>query len=399
MEEGAPAEGPDEELSGFRAPLPIEDRIWRHPSEMVPPAPTRARRLRAGWSVGVVSGLIGSVLTFGLIAASGSLSSGGPAQVREVLVRETVRPANLSAPDGGGSVVRIAEEVSPAIVRIVAEGDTTSGGSGVLFRDNGYLLTNAHVVDEATRITVILADASEHAGEVVGHDADTDVAVVKIEREEPFPTAVLGSATTLRVGQPTVAIGSPLGLVGGSSVTTGVISQLGRVVRASGQVPLLDMIQTDAAIAPGSSGGALLDLDGSVVGVTTAIAVSDVGAEGLGFAVPIDIARAVADDIIETGSAVHVWLGIEGHSLEAAEADAVGVAGAAVVRRVVADSPAAAAGLEVGDVIVGVGDDEVISMSALVISLRRLDPGDEVRLVVLRGGERREVDVVLARRP
>lgn len=396
-------EGRDDEVP-FRAPLPPEDRIWRHPSEVhAGPGPAEAlipaaRRPHSGWSVGVISGLIGSVMTFGLIAVSGGLS---PSPPREVLVRETVRPASLAdrAPDDPGGVIRIAEEVSPAIVRIVAQSETTSGGSGVLFRDNGYLLTNAHVVENAERITVILANGSELTGELVGSDADTDVAVVKVERDEPFNTAALGSAAGLRIGQPTIAIGSPLGLVGGSSVTTGVVSQLGRVVAASDRPPLLDMIQTDAAIAPGSSGGALLDGEGYVIGITTAIAVSEVGAEGLGFAVPIDIARAVADDIIATGSAVHVWLGIEGQSLDAATADGLGVQGGAVVRRVVDDSPADAAGLEADDVILSVSGEDVISMSALVIQLRRLDPGDEVSLGLVRDGSSMTLRVVLATRP
>jgi S1-C subfamily serine protease len=403
MEHGATGEGADDDGS-FRAPLPPDDRLWRHPSEVAALAPTSpvatARRPHSSWSVGVVSGLIGSVLTFGLIAVSGALSPGGTPAPREVLVRESVRPAGLSSAGREATGVEaIAEEVTPAIVRIVAEGDVPSGGSGVMFRDNGYLLTNAHVVDEAERITVIFADGSELEGALVGFDTDTDVAVVKVERDEPFTVAALGTATDLRVGQATIAIGSPLGLVGGSSVTTGVVSQLGRVVRASERAPLLDMIQTDAAIAPGSSGGALLDGDGYVIGVTTAIAVSEVGAEGLGFAVPIDIARAVAEDIIATGSAVHVWLGIEGHTLGAPEADALGVRGGAVVRRVVDDSPAAGAGLEVDDVILTVSEEDIISMSALVIHLRRLDPGDEVRLGLVRDGTPLTVTVVLAQRP
>jgi len=203
----------------------------------------------------------------------------------------------------------------------------------------------------------------------------------------------------LRVGQATVAIGSPLGLIGGSSVTTGVVSALGRRVPTPEGPPLLDMIQTDAAIAPGSSGGALLDVTGSVIGITTAIAVSDAGAEGLGFATPIDIARSVADDIIATGQAVHVWLGIEGRDLDAASADANGLSGGAVVVDVVEDSPADEVGLVADDIIVAISGAQAPSMSALVIALRDREPGERVNLEVLRRGERSMVEVELTSRP
>jgi S1-C subfamily serine protease len=159
------------------------------------------------------------------------------------------------------------------------------------------------------------------------------------------------------------------------------------------------MIQTDAAIAPGSSGGALLDGAGSVVGITTAIAVSDAGVEGLGFATPIDIARSVADDLIVSGKAVHVWLGIEGRDLDATSAAARGVDGGAVVVDVVGDSPAATAGLATDDVIVAISGTPVRSMSALVIALRDRRPGDRIDLEVLRQDDRSTVDVELATRP
>ena len=397
VEQGAG--GDDErEAAAYRDPPLPDDRLWRHPTEVAPPAPPH-RRAEPGssWGVAALSGLVGSVLTFGLVAASGALDreDAGPAVVREAVP--------VSAPADGDPalepVVRIAEEVSPAIVRIEVSGDRSGTGSGVVFRDDGYVLTNAHVVEDAQRITVVLADGRERGGTLVGTDRLTDVAVVRIDDEGPFPVAVLGSAAPLRVGQAAVAIGSPLGLIGGSSVTTGVISALGRSVPTPEGAVLLDMIQTDAAIAPGSSGGALLDGTGSVIGITTAIAVSDTGAEGLGFAAPIDIARSVADDLIATGTAVHVWLGIEGRDLDAASAAARGVDGGAVVVEVVADSPAATARLATDDVIVAVSGTPVRSMSALVIALRERQPGDRVELEVLREGERTTVGVELATRP
>lgn len=398
MEQGSADDGEHEATGAFRDPPPPDDRLWRHPTEVDAP-PARHRRSGEGaiWAVGALSGLVASVLTFGLVAATGALDR---EDARTAVVREAV-PAVVPADTDAvlEPVVRIAEDVSPAIARIEVTGAAPGTGSGVVFRDDGYLLTNAHVVDGAEGIKVVLADGSEHAATLVGADALTDVAVIKIDGEPPFRVAVLGSAGALRVGQATVAIGSPLGLIGGSSVTTGVVSALGRRVPTPEGPPLLDMIQTDAAIAPGSSGGALLDVNGSVIGITTAIAVSNAGAEGLGFATPIDIARSVADDIIATGRAVHVWLGIEGRDLDAASADASGLDGGAVVVDVVEASPADEAGLVADDIIVSISGAQVPSMSALVIALRDREPGERVDLEVLRGQERSSVDVRLSSRP
>ncbi|MDP8955070.1 MAG: S1C family serine protease [Actinomycetota bacterium] len=397
MEGSEPDEGQGVRPDEFRAPPPPDDRLWRHPSEVPPSSPRPSQATTAGWTVALLSGLVGSVLTFGLIAATGALDR---SENRSGSVRELVTPV-IPAGEAGSTerVVQIAEETSPAIARIEVSGDRGGSGSGVVFRDDGYLLTNAHVVDGARSIDVVLADGSQHEGELIGSDALTDVAVVKIDGDAPFPVATLGSASGVRVGQATVAIGSPLGLIGGSSVTTGVVSALGRRVPTADGPPLLDMIQTDAAIAPGSSGGALLDGTGAVIGITTAIAVSEAGAEGLGFATPIDIARSVADDLITSGRAVHVWLGIEGRDLDVASAQEAGVPGGAVVVDVVDDGPAASAGLRAADVIVAVAEREVRSMSALVIALRERRPGDRVDLAVLRAGKRETVSVELGIRP
>ncbi|MGH9183387.1 MAG: S1C family serine protease [Acidimicrobiales bacterium] len=395
MDPGDPGEGPEDELAGLGHLLPPDDRLWRHPSELAGPA--RCQRPGVGWPIAIVSGLVGSVLTFGLIAATGALDGGGD---REVVVRERVQPAGTGPASVADRVVPVAHAVRPAIVRIeVARSDRRGSGSGVMFRDDGYLVTNAHVVRDGGGIRVVLADGSELDGTLVGTDRVTDIAVVKVTGEQPFVTAALGSAADLRVGQDAIAIGSPLGLAGGSSVTTGVISALGRRVRNPEGPSLVDMIQTDAAIAPGSSGGALLDASGAVIGITTAIAVSEQGIEGLGFATPIDIARAVADDIIATGKAVHVWLGIEGSDLDRASADEAGVDGGAIVERVVPGSPAAGAGLAPRDIVVAVSDQPVTSMSGLVVALGTREPGERVQLGILRDERRSTVSAVLGRRP
>lgn len=380
----------DDDGAWFAAPLPPDDRLWRHPTELALGGlrPTGGRRGPL-WPAALVSGLVGSVLTCGLLAAAGVLGGDTTTIVREREMVPRAAPAVLR--DRPNGVERIAADARAAIPRIEVDGASSGSGSGVLFRDDGYVLTNAHVVDGADRITVVLDDGTEWQGTVVGADPETDVAVVRIEGDDPFPTAVLGSAADLRVGQAAIAIGSPLGLEGSPSVTTGVVSALGRRVETEDGAPLYDMIQTDAAIAPGSSGGALLDGDGAVIGITTAIAVSEVGAEGLGFATPIDIARSVAEEIIATGHAVHVWLGIQGSDLGAREG--------AMVEKVLSGSPAADAGLAARDVIVSVGGEDVSSMSTLVIALRDRDPGEVIEVVYERDGERVTVPVTLTERP
>ena len=403
-EQRPPDDGDDDD--GFRTLLPPDDRIWRHPSEVlhgvaapVPAGGTSPPRRRAGYqtaSVALASTLAGFVLAVGVLGATGALTP--EPGLRETVVRETraILPAATRASEA--SVVRIAATAGPAVVRIEVRGDLDGSGSGVVFRSDGHVLTNAHVVDEADRIVVVMADGSTHEAERVGVDEITDIAVVKMTRTEPFPTALLGSAEDLDVGQPTVAIGSPLGLLGGSSVTTGVVSALGREVDGPDGAALLDMIQTDAAIAPGSSGGALLDMRGTVIGITTAIAVSEVGAEGLGFAVPIDLAVRIGSQIIAGGKAVHVWLGIEGRDLDVADAADAGLRGGAVVTEVSDGSPAEEVGVLPADVIVALDGEPVPTMSALVVSLRERAPGDVVGLTLLRDGAEVRIEATLQER-
>lgn len=389
-------EGDDEQVA-FGQPLPPEDRLWRHPSELgqsVAAAPPTASR---PWGIALAAGLTGAVLATAVVALVG----GVPPRVveREVVERVAVQPV-VSSPliRGDRGVVAIAEAMRPAIVRVdVVEGRTVSAGSGVLFRDNGHILTNAHVVDGADRIEVVLTDARTFEADVIGVDRLTDIAVIRIEGDD-FPSAVLGATSELRVGEPAVAIGSPLGLVGGPSVTTGVISAVGRRLENPHGEPLHDMIQTDAPIAPGSSGGALVDSRGAVIGITTVIALGSDGGQ-FGFAIPIEIARAVAEDLIESGHAKHVWIGIEGGDLPMEQANELGVKGGAFVRDVMRNSPAATAQLEAGDVIVAVDNRPVVSMSALIVALRAHEPGHAVQVRYLRDGRSATVTMRLAERP
>jgi S1-C subfamily serine protease len=391
----------DSDDEPFLPPLPQEDRLWRHPSEVgtgpPPAAPADPSRQVSVWAVAAVAGLIGTVFSMGVITLIGGLE---PRVVeRQVIERVAIPPVAASGVSSGdGGVVEVADRISPAIARLeIATDDEIRSGSGVVFRSNGYLLTNAHVVEDARVVQVELANGSLYEAEVIGADPLTDIAVIKIDVDD-VPTAVLGSEVVLRVGEPVIAIGSPAGLRGGPSVTTGVVSALGRRVIAPGEGSLHDMVQFDAPIAPGSSGGALVNSQGAVIGITTAIAVTEVGAEGLGFATPIDVARSVADDIIETGEAQHPLLGIEGTDLDMAAAAAQDLPGGALVLGIADGGPAAGAGLQPGDVITSLADQPTATMSALVVTLRSHEPGETVTITYRRAGEEVSATIDLGRR-
>jgi len=383
-------DGLGDDPSSYRTPPPPDDRLWRHPSEMLPKRGAGDRM----WLVASISGLVGALLASGVVIAAGGLDSRGTERVVE---RQEAPIQTVSTPSGL-SVVDIAQRVRPAITQIRVEGkEGDSSGSGVLFRSDGHLLTNFHVIDGADAVKVVIDSGRELTAKVVGSDPDNDVAVLKVDGG-PFPVAALGSAVDLHVGQSAIAIGSPLGLAGGPSVTVGVVSALHRRLDTRTGPPLLDMIQTDAPISPGSSGGALLDADGAVIGLTTAVATTD-GAQGLGFATPIDIAKSSAEQLIAGGKVVHVWLGIEGTDVDPTTAKDLSIEGGALVGNVVKGSPADKGGLQVRDVIVGVDNQPVKSMGALVVALRGRTPGNTVSLDIRRGKEEKRMTVSLVERP
>ena len=395
-----PFDADDDDAPVGGPPLPPDDRLWRHPSEVGAAAlsgQTAAAAADASsnkmWAVAVVAGLIGSALSLGFVAASGGLSS--EVVEKPVVEKVAARPAAELSPisSSGPSVMTIAKNVSPAIARVEADGD--GKGSAILFRDDGYVVTNAHVVDQAKTLVVVLSDGSAVPAQLVGIDASTDIAVLKIEREH-LPVATLGSAIDLQSGQTAIAIGSPVGQLGGPSVTVGVISAVGRRIRSTDGNDLYDMIQTDAPIADGSSGGALCDGGGSVVGMTTAASGDDPAATGLSFAIPVDIVRGVVDDIITNGTARHAWLGLEGADIDAAVAKQVGVLGGAKVTKVVDGSPAADAGLQANDLIISIDGTKIASMSSFVVALRAHHPGDAVTLEIMRGASPQTMIVTLA---
>jgi S1-C subfamily serine protease len=406
---------PEDEPQPYRDPPAPDDRLWRHPSEVGPwftevPGPERpavsgesgtAQAVRATgrrqlWVVGIASALAASLISTGLAVGAGYLLYDGDDSDPAVNTTAVLPVPTLAADKG--DIVAIADQVRPAIAQLKVERGRTGSGSGVLFRSDGHLLTNAHVVEGATSVSVVLSSGRELPARVVGSDPDSDTAVVKIEGG-PFPVAQLGSTVDLKVGQQAIAIGSPLGLTGGPSVTVGVVSALHRSVRTRGGQGLLDMVQTDAPIAPGSSGGALLDAAGRVIGITTAVAMTDTGAEGFGFATPIDTARSVAEQLIATGKVVTVWLGVEGADLDGVTAFELNVDGGAIIERVKADSPAERAGLAPRDVIVSVDGQPMKSMGMLAVAVRAHRPGDVITLDVVRDKQRHGMKVTVAERP
>jgi S1-C subfamily serine protease len=266
---------------------------------------------------------------------------------------------------------------------------------------DGLIVTNQHVVAEADRVQVIFRDGRIYEAEIVGSDQRTDLAVLRIPASGLMPIEI-GATETAQIGEVAVAVGSPLGLEGGPSLSVGVISAFGRQV-STGPDPnerLFDMLQTDAPITQGSSGGALVDGSGRLLGITSAIGISSAGAEGIGFAIPVELVTRITDEIIETGTVAHAFLGVSLNNAFEQRGDGAQMpSGAIVANFAVTPSAAAEAGLEEGDVIVGYNDKPVRVRDDLISGLRRLRVGDTVTLDVVRGAERLAIEVVLGTRP
>lgn len=271
----------------------------------------------------------------------------------------------------------------------------TAFGSAVVIDPDGYLITNFHVIAEAAEIQVHFADGAFTNPEIVGVDAETDLALLKVDLG-PLPAIPLGDSADLRIGDVVLAIGNPYGLT--TSVTQGIVSALER--RLLDLASFENFIQTDAAINAGNSGGALINVDGELVGINTAVLAQDLSTEGIGFAIPVDLVRGVVDEIKLHGRVIRGYLGLEPDDLTGAERAARGIEGntGILLTEVKPASPAEAADLRVGDVIIEINGQAIYSQRQAQLLVAGTSPGDEVHVIGLRNGERFEATVIATER-
>jgi putative serine protease PepD len=344
--------------------------------------------------VGILGGLAGGAIQDELAARPGT-NDNGLSGVRT----QTAAPLEVD----NGSVAAVAQALLPSTVQIVAELDGQDGGatgSGFVLDREGHVVTNDHVVASAAEddgpIVVIDHTGDRHEATVVGRSAVYDLAVLSVKGAGDLEPAALGASQVLRVGDPVIAFGAPLGL--SQTVTSGIVSALNRPVTTSGQSEddssYINAVQTDAAINPGNSGGPLVNLAGEVVGVNSAIATNggasgEAGNIGVGFAIPIEQVRTTVDQILRTGEAEYPVIGAQVRT--GGETDANG----ATITEVMPDTPAERAGLEKDDVITAVDDQPVSDGIALIVAIRTHLPGETVEMSVVRGGEERVVQVEL----
>lgn len=388
---------PTDDPIEFRPPLPPEDRIWRHPSEVAataarPPASTASRS--RGHSVVLVTAaaLVGATLSIGIVAVLGGFDT----RTRVVERQIAIQPVTGS---GAADAVRaITERTSPAVAGVYVDtGDDAVVGTAVVIRSDGHLLTTAALVAGADSIVVRLEGRPMTPAEVVGIDEATDLAVLHIDADG-LETAPLGTADGVRVGHAAIVMGHTDGGNGTASVDRTVVSALDRRLRTAGGTLLYGMILLDDPPAADAHGGPLLDASGAVIGIASGVPAADDQDRSYGVATPIDLAVHAADQLIEYGHVRHVWLGIEGTDLRATTASELGLPGGAMVQAVIDGSPAAAAGLANGDVVTGIDDAAVLSMSQLIAHLLTREIGDEVVLRIHRDGAALDVTAVLDER-
>ena len=382
-----------------------------------PARPARPRRLAELVTVAALAAILASTGTYavtrGNVPASPAAATASQARGSATTAAAPVVQANASAPNWAVT----AAAVSPSVVAIgVQSGQGSGQGSGVIFDTSGHILTNNHVVaggGQGSQISVTLNDQRTYDATVVGTDPSTDLAVIKLANAPKDLKAItLGDANTLRVGEPVMAVGNPLGLAG--TVTTGIVSALNRPVTTSnqesgpqsaGEPVVTNAIQTSAAINPGNSGGALVNAGGQLIGINSAIASlgsssgssAQSGNIGIGFAIPVDQAKSIADQLITSGKAAHAYLGVS--AKDDVVTDGSAKRAAAVVAKVVSGTPAANAGLQAGDAIIAVDGESIDGSLSLVAQVRERTVGDKVTIKIVRDGQNKDVSVTLSNSP
>ena len=341
----------------------------------------------------VVGGVAGGLIVGATQSSGSSVSSGTSAS---------------SSTASTCPVTPVANQVIPSVVTIAASGPSGSGtGSGEFIRSGGYILTNNHVISIAANggsVKVLFADGHTEPATITGRDPQTDLAVLKVQTSRELKVISLGSSSSVKVGQPVVAVGAPLGLSG--TVTSGIVSALDRTVEVPSEndtsALLVSAVQTDASINPGNSGGALVNCEGQLVGVPTAGATvpnSGGGSIGLGFAIPVDLANRIADEIIATGTVTHAFFGLQTVPIPPAAAEQAGLPEGLFVQAVTPGGPAATAGLRAEDVITkidGMPATSNIQLQELTLTKK---PGDTVSIEYTRAGQSATATVTLAAQP
>jgi len=376
---------------------------------VVQEAPRRRQEVSEALKSTFASRAVLVVVALAALALAGCSDKGG---LREHNVAKTAQTPAQASPrvPSGEPVARVASQVGPSVVQVNVTQASALGaqseegiGSGVIYREDGYIVTNNHVVEGASDVNVAFADGTMEPAQVVGRDPDTEIAVIRVDRND-LPAASFRNSEDLVIGQLAVAIGSPSGFE--STVTSGVISGLGRAfppeLTGGYERSLVDLIQTDAAISPGNSGGALADRAGEIIGINVAyLPPSETGAVNIGFAVPSDTAISAADQLIETGEVSSAYLGVRTTDLspEDAERFDLPVQSAAIVESIEPGSGADDAGVRRGDIIVQLGDKPVENTGDLLGALRDYQPGDTVEVTVVRNGEKQTLNATLGERP
>lgn len=394
----------------------------------VAPDPRTPSHRRFGWiAVGIALGVLVTIVVLAIISqeseepttsATTALTERPQATTVEpttaapstTAVPSTEAPAVASAaeapaPSGSADSLEafdasaVGDLVIPSVVTVEVNSATglNGSGSGVVYDTAGHIVTNSHVVEVGTVFDVVISDGRVYEAELVGSDPTTDLAVLRVSARDLTPIE-LGSTDELEVGDPAVAAGSPLGLGGGPSLTVGVLSAFERVVQTDAATTLFGMLQTDAPITEGSSGGALVDANGALIGITTAVGVSSVGVEGIGFASPVEIVTRVADEIIAEGEASQPFLGITGSTAFTDTSDGGARPIGVEIEQVEAGSAAIAAGLDTGDVVTAFDGLAIDTMEELVAQLRRFAVGDVITLTVETGGGTEDLIVRLGTR-